>query len=459
MLCLLLSLVATVVLLAMDRIARRLLPLAALLKLSLVFPDQAPSRFRTALRTGTVHQLEERVEHIKQRGFDPDQVRAAEQLLELIAALSAHDRLTRGHAERVRAYSRMIGEELRLADDDLDKLHWAGLLHDVGKLFVPAEILNKTGRLTDEEFEVIKGHPGWGAELCEPLRPWLGDWVDAVGQHHERWDGRGYPNGLAGEDISLAARIVSVADVFDVITSARSYKSPRSAVDGRMELTACAGTQFDAEIVRAFLTVGLGRLRLVMGPLSWLAQAPIIGRVPVGPALGAAASALATTVAVLTGGLLHDPDPEPPARAVASAPVEADGASQATPRAELPELPADATEPSLDAPAEASPAVPASLVLIPDAPGAPGQAPPRPGAVPPGPVGVLSRRVRRRVRSRPSRVRVPFRPSRVRVPFRPSRDPIPPRPSRRRSPPRPSPRRPRRGRRTTWRSWPKTAPS
>ena len=82
---------------------------------------------------------------------------------------------------------------MRLDETDLDRLHWAGLLHDVGKLFVPSEILNKPGALTAEEFEVIKQHPGRGAELCEPIRPWLGDWVDAVGQHHERWDGQGYP--------------------------------------------------------------------------------------------------------------------------------------------------------------------------------------------------------------------------------------------------------------------------
>ncbi|HZX55835.1 MAG TPA: HD domain-containing phosphohydrolase, partial [Ilumatobacteraceae bacterium] len=137
------SLVATVMLIVTDRAARRLLPLAALLRLSLVFPDEAPSRFRTALRTGTVHQLEQRIAAVKRSGLPSDPTDAAETLIELVAALSAHDRLTRGHAERVRAYSRMIGEELRLDDADLERLHWAGLLHDVGKLFVPSEILNK----------------------------------------------------------------------------------------------------------------------------------------------------------------------------------------------------------------------------------------------------------------------------------------------------------------------------
>ena len=307
-----LSVFATGVLFVADRLARKLLPLAALLQLSLVFPDQAPSRFRTAMRTQTVHQLKLRVADIRENGLPDDPALAAETLIELVGDLSAHDRLTRGHAERVRAYSRMIGEELDLDERELDLLQWAGLAHDVGKLFVPGEILNKPGRLTDEEFEVIKQHPGWGAELCEPLRGWLGEWVDAVGEHHERWDGQGYPAGLAGEEISLAARIVSVADVYDVITSARSYKSPSTAVEGRQELARCAGGQFDPRVVRAFMNISLGRLRLIMGPLSWLAQLPVVGRVPVGTATGAAVSATATAVTLVAGGLLDRPGTEQP---------------------------------------------------------------------------------------------------------------------------------------------------
>ncbi len=365
-----LSALATAIVFVVERVARRLLPLAALLKLSLAFPDQAPSRFRTALRTGTVRQLEQRVAEIKAHGFDEDEARAAEQLLELIAALSAHDRLTRGHAERVRAYSRMIGEELKLSDDELDKLHWAGLLHDVGKLFVPSEVLNKSGRLTDEEFEIIKGHPGWGAELCEPLRGWLGEWVDAVGQHHERWDGRGYPAGLAGADIARAARIVSVADVFDVITSARSYKEPQSATAGRAELAACAGTQFDPEMVRAFLNVGLGRLRLVMGPISWAAQLPVISRMPVGPAVGAVGGALATAAAVVLGGLVHDPAPAD----AQPVPFEAVATTTATPTTPT----ADPEPETTPEPAPEPRAVPAATEGVP----APDQTVPAPDLAP-----------------------------------------------------------------------------
>jgi HD-GYP domain-containing protein (c-di-GMP phosphodiesterase class II) len=118
----------------------------------------------------------------------------------------------------------MIGEELHLKPEDVDALNWAALVHDVGKLKVRAEILNKDGTPTDEEWVVLRQHAEFGEELVAPLQGWLGEWADAVGQHHERWDGLGYPRNLSGDEISLAARIVAVADVFDVITSARSYK-------------------------------------------------------------------------------------------------------------------------------------------------------------------------------------------------------------------------------------------
>src|SRR5919106_4355338 len=232
--------------------------------------------------------------------------RACRRLLPL-AALDAHDRLTRGHSDRVRAYSQMIGQELGLSKHGVELLNWAALLHDVGKLGVPSEILTKPGRPTDEEWETLKRHPEVGLELIEPLRSWLGEWSQAVGHHHERWDGRGYPYGLAGDKISLAGRIVAVSDVFDVMTSARSYKSAGGAIEARNELARCADTQFDPRVVRAFLAVSLGRLRFAMGPLSWLAHAPILGRIPLTPAIGAVSGTLAAATAVVTTGLLEPP--------------------------------------------------------------------------------------------------------------------------------------------------------
>ena len=321
----LLSGAATVVLVVVDRLARRLLPLAALFKLSLVFPDQAPSRFRTAMRSRTVESLEQQVARARAGEAENTPVTAAEHLLALVARLDSHDRLTRGHADRVRAYAQMIGEELRLESKDIELLNWAALLHDIGKLGVPTEILTKQGLPTSSDWLALRRHPEHGEALVAPLRGWLGAWADAVGQHHERWDGRGYPRGKAGDDITLAARIVAVADVFDVITSARSYKSAASTTRAREEISRCAGKQLDPRAVRAFLSVGLGRLRFAMGPLSWLAHLPILGRIPFTSAIGTVSSSLAAvTVAATTGLVGSAPGP------VSAAPSRAPAAEART---------------------------------------------------------------------------------------------------------------------------------
>ncbi len=167
------SLGATVVVSLVYAVSRRLLPLGALLDLSLVFPDEAPSRFQVALRTRTVESLVERLRLLREAKEAPSTQEAAEILLYLAGALSDHDSITRGHAERVRAYSYMLGKQLGLADDDLDRLNWAALLHDIGKLEVSREILNKRGKPTDEEWESLRLHPLYGEALVEPLREWL----------------------------------------------------------------------------------------------------------------------------------------------------------------------------------------------------------------------------------------------------------------------------------------------
>lgn len=297
------AVVATVALRLVDRVMRRLLPLATLLDLTLVFPDQAPSRYRMALRNGASNvELQERIERYTRSG-EQSTASAAEHLLDLVAALSRHDRITRGHSERVRAYAQMIGEEMGLSGHELDRLRWAALIHDVGKLRVPTEILNKPGKLTDEEFAVIKLHPEMGAELAAPLAGWLGDSVLAVVEHHEKWDGTGYPKGLRGTEISQAGRIVAVADVFDVLTSVRSYKSARSAVDARTELARCAGSHFDPAVVRAFMSLSLGKLRFVMGPLSWLAQLSLFPQSLLATAAPAAGASVATAPSVAAAAM------------------------------------------------------------------------------------------------------------------------------------------------------------
>ena len=160
---------------------------------------------------------------------------------------------------------------------DRQKLQWAALIHDMGKITVPPEILNKKGKPTDAEWAILQNHPMRGEELVAPVAEWLGEWVHAVGGHHERWDGTGYPRQLAGNDIPRAAAIVAVADSFEVMTAVRSYKSAMSLADARAELTRCSGTHFSPDIVRAFLNISLPKLRRAGGALGSLAHVPFIG--------------------------------------------------------------------------------------------------------------------------------------------------------------------------------------
>lgn len=170
----------------------------------------------------------------------------------LAVTLEAKDAYTNGHSGRVADYSVMIAKQLGWDDERIEKLHRAALLHDIGKIGVPDNVLNKAGRLTDEEYAVIKSHTVVGSDILETIET-LEFARIVANYHHERFDGKGYPTGIAGENIPLEARIVGVADAFDAMNSRRVYRDPLPMDVIRSEMVKGKGTQFDPEIDEIFL--------------------------------------------------------------------------------------------------------------------------------------------------------------------------------------------------------------
>ena len=172
----------------------------------------------------------------------------------LAAAIDAKDSYTHGHSKRVAQYALIIAKELGLVDDELETLKHTALLHDIGKIGISEAILLKPGSLTEEEFRCIKSHPVVGAHILQSIE-FLKEVRQQLRYHHERFDGRGYPEGLSAEEIPLGSRIISVADTFDAITSTRPYRKgmlPEFAIE---EIKKNSGSQFDPRIVEAFLKV------------------------------------------------------------------------------------------------------------------------------------------------------------------------------------------------------------
>lgn len=167
-------------------------------------------------------------------------------------SIDARDPYTKGHSERVTSYAVMIAEELKLSSDELELLRYAGLLHDIGKIRIRDHILHKPGRLTDSEFVEMKKHPEYGVEIMQPVKAFQ-HILPAMLHHHERYDGRGYPHGLAGDDIPLSARILCVADCFDAMTSDRPYRKGMPVENAVGELSKNKHTQFDPLLVDIFL--------------------------------------------------------------------------------------------------------------------------------------------------------------------------------------------------------------
>lgn len=172
----------------------------------------------------------------------------------LSAAVEAKDRFTAGHGLRVTLISILIGQELELSSKDLDTLRHAATFHDIGKIAVPDHVLANEGRLSASDYEAMKVHPVEGARICAKLKV-LASAVALIRHHHERMDGRGYPDGLKGDEIPLGARIIAVADAWDAITSDRPYRLGQPAFVALEEIRRCTGAQFDERVVRAFIEV------------------------------------------------------------------------------------------------------------------------------------------------------------------------------------------------------------
>ncbi len=175
-------------------------------------------------------------------------------LIALARAIDAKSSWTAGHSERVTELALKIGRVMGLPSKELDILHRGGLLHDIGKIGIPAAVLDKPGKLTDEEFLLMREHPRKGARILEPIAAYA-EVVPIVLQHHEWLDGNGYPDGLAGEDISLGGRIFAVADVFDALSSNRPYRVGLDRTEAVERIKQGTGRQFDPKVVEAFLEV------------------------------------------------------------------------------------------------------------------------------------------------------------------------------------------------------------
>src|SRR6185503_4039104 len=176
-----------------------------------------------------------------------------------VNAIESKDRYLKGHSARVALYAAEIAQMLGMTPEMVEVVRRGAMLHDLGKLSIMDTILRKPERLTAEEFTIIKSHPVVGAKILEPLR-FLARETCAVRHHHERWDGTGYPDGLAREDIPMVARVVTVADVFDAITSNRPYRTALALEEAQAEIARGCGSHFDPAVVEAFMRIPLARL-------------------------------------------------------------------------------------------------------------------------------------------------------------------------------------------------------
>jgi putative two-component system response regulator len=197
---------------------------------------------------------------VRVKRYVDDLENAEHVILALTRAIEARDGYTEEHTERVALRAVALGEQLGLPEPTLRILHQGGLLHDVGKIGIPEAILGKPAKLTDEEFAIMKRHPELGVDICRPLRSSLvAQSLPMIRSHHERVDGRGYPDHLSGEEIPLLARILAISDAYDAMTSDRPYRKGMESARAIAVLRDGAGTQWDSALVAAFISIGPDR--------------------------------------------------------------------------------------------------------------------------------------------------------------------------------------------------------
>jgi HD-GYP domain-containing protein (c-di-GMP phosphodiesterase class II) len=190
----------------------------------------------------------------------------------MVAAVDAKDAYTCGHSVRVALYARRLAQAIGRDEDACSRVYLAGLLHDVGKIGIDDTVIRKPGRLTDEEFDQIKRHPSIGHRILERV-PRVADILPGVLHHHEKFDGTGYPEGLAGQAIPAMGRLLCIADSFDAMTSSRTYRSARPMHEALAEVERCAGTHFDPEMATTFC-------RIPASEFEWLARQERDGDLP-----------------------------------------------------------------------------------------------------------------------------------------------------------------------------------
>lgn len=221
--------------------------IASLGVLALFFTIESPERMQLIETRAELKQAKEREAAALAREKLSRQI-----LIALSKTVDAKDHYTNGHSVRVAKYAREIVTRMGKTEREQDEIYELGLLHDIGKIGISEEIINKPGKLTPEEFDEIKNHTLIGWDILKTMEelPWLST---GARWHHERYDGKGYPDGLSGKDIPEEARIICIADCYDAMTSHRSYSSPRSQAEVRAEIERCMGSQFDPDIAKHLL--------------------------------------------------------------------------------------------------------------------------------------------------------------------------------------------------------------